>query len=81
MSFAVSQQPADGQYRLALQQGEARIGVSQIVQPDIGQPRRRSHGSPAAIQRLRPHGSGTPGRGKDPVVVPGQTVENRACGR
>ena len=76
----MAEQPADREHRLALLQGEARMGMAEIVKPDIFQPRLGAQHPPEAVEPRRAERP-VPARGReDPAGLTFERTENPSGG-
>ena len=66
----------DGEDSFSLPQGDAGMGMPQVVEPDVGQAGLGAHLAPEPFQPARVAGSAGPGRGKHPSAPALQRVEN-----
>ena len=73
--MVVPQQPAYGQHGFAMHEGNAGVGVPQIVRPDIPKAGFRPHVLPE-IGDSREMVQVPPMRGKDPCAFPRQPVQD-----
>ena len=77
--IAVPEQPADGEYGLALPQGDAGMGMTKIVKTDVAQLRFGADRRPERVQPTSTRRPSGPGRREDPPAGSLDPVEDLPC--
>ena len=77
--IAVPEQPADGEYGLALPQGDARMGMAKIVKTDVVEVRLGADRRPERVQPTATRRPSGPGRREDPPAGSLDPVEDLPC--
>ena len=80
LRIAVPEQPADGEYALALPQGKRGIGVLEIMKAYIRQAYLDTHVLPEAVEPMNASRLATPSGRKHPDAGTGNVRENLAGG-
>ena len=76
LRIAVTQKSTDREDGFSLPQGEAGVGMAQIVKTDVGQPCLRTDLPPCAVQPSPALRSSHPRCREDPAACPLQPIEN-----